>query len=278
MQYKLFIQWYIYWNYIYFINGLFKLRGYFKEVPVTVMCIGWGQLRANIHSHCQTSEIIQCIMYIVVCRIHRKAEWGWSFWMVHYFQNSFGIQQIKLLTTDISNVSMLNCSDIYIYIYTYIFAVCMTPCNKLVTDTLQWRHNGHDGISNHQPHDCLPNRLFRHRSKKTSKLHITGLCEGNSPVTSEFPAQRASNAENVPIWWRHHDYAPLHGTFNYLHRKSDYVLVLRREYSGRTMSISCLLCLAPCVTRSSALMLSNINQSLPSIRKDFKHLSPLSGE
>ena len=44
----------------------------------------------------------------------------------------------------------------------------------------------------------------RHRSKKTSKLRVTGLCEGNSPVTGEFPAQRASNAENVSIWWRHH--------------------------------------------------------------------------
>ena len=40
-------------------------------------------------------------------------------------------------------------------------------------------------------------------SKKTSKLRVTGLCEGNSPETGEFPAQRASNAENVPIWWRH---------------------------------------------------------------------------
>ena len=44
----------------------------------------------------------------------------------------------------------------------------------------------------------------RHRSKKTSKLRVTGLCAGNSPVTGEFPAQRASNAENVSIWWRHH--------------------------------------------------------------------------
>ena len=41
---------------------------------------------------------------------------------------------------------------------------------------------------------------------KTAKLRVTGLCEGNSPVTGEFPAQRAGNAENVPIWWRHHDY------------------------------------------------------------------------
>ena len=42
-------------------------------------------------------------------------------------------------------------------------------------------------------------------SKKTSKLRVTGLCEGNSPVSGEFPAQMASNAENVSIWWRHHD-------------------------------------------------------------------------
>ena len=42
-------------------------------------------------------------------------------------------------------------------------------------------------------------------AKKTSKLHVTGLCEGNSPVTGEFPVLRACNAENVSIWWRHHD-------------------------------------------------------------------------
>ena len=75
-------------------------------------------------------------------------------------------------------------------------------CDKPLS--LQWRHNGHDGLSNHQPHHCLLHRLFRCRSKKTSKLRVTGLCVGNSPVTGEFPAQRASNAENVSIWWRHH--------------------------------------------------------------------------
>ena len=64
---------------------------------------------------------------------------------------------------------------------------------------LQWRHNDHDDVSNHQPHDCL----LRRRSKETSKLRVTGLCEGNSPVTGKFPAQRASNAENVSTEWRH---------------------------------------------------------------------------
>ena len=67
-----------------------------------------------------------------------------------------------------------------------------------------WRHNGRNSVRNHQPHDCLRNRLFRRRSKKTSKLRVTGLCAGNSPGTGEFPAQMASKAENASIWWRHH--------------------------------------------------------------------------
>ena len=41
--------------------------------------------------------------------------------------------------------------------------------------------------------------------KNTSKLRVTGLCVGNSPETGEFRAQMASNAENVSVWWRHHD-------------------------------------------------------------------------
>ena len=69
--------------------------------------------------------------------------------------------------------------------------------------TLQWRHNGRDGVSNHQPLKCLLNHLFGRRLRKTSKLRVTGLCEGNSPGTGEFPAQMASNAGNFSIWWRH---------------------------------------------------------------------------
>ena len=69
---------------------------------------------------------------------------------------------------------------------------------------LQWRHNECDGVSNHQPHDCLRNRLFKRKSKKTSKLRVTSFCAVNSPVFGEFPAQRASNTKNISIWWRHH--------------------------------------------------------------------------
>ena len=73
--------------------------------------------------------------------------------------------------------------------------------------SLRWHHNGYDSVSNHQPHDCLLNRLFRRRSKKT-KLRVTGFCAGNSPGTGEFPAQMASNVENVSISWRHHVQLP----------------------------------------------------------------------
>ena len=77
-------------------------------------------------------------------------------------------------------------------------------CCQIGLTPLHWRHNGCDSVSNHQPHHHLLNRLFRRRTKETSKLRVTGLCVGNSPETGEFPAQMASNAENVSIWWRYH--------------------------------------------------------------------------
>ena len=57
-----------------------------------------------------------------------------------------------------------------------------------LSKSLRWRHNDHNGVSNHQPHHCLLNCLFGRRSG-----------------TGEFPAQVASDTENVYIWWRHHD-------------------------------------------------------------------------
>ena len=67
----------------------------------------------------------------------------------------------------------------------------------------QWRHNECGGVPIHRRHGCLLNSLFRRRSKTRTKLCVTGLCEGNPPVTGGFPSQRASNAENDSIWWRH---------------------------------------------------------------------------
>ena len=70
---------------------------------------------------------------------------------------------------------------------------------------LQWRKDERDGVSNHRCLDCQLNWFFfRRGSRKTSKLRDAGLWEGYSPVTSEFPTQSASNAENVSICWHHH--------------------------------------------------------------------------
>ena len=65
--------------------------------------------------------------------------------------------------------------------------------------TLHWRHNDHDGVSKHHPHGCLLNRLFRHRSKKTSKPRVTGLCAGNSPGPVNSPHKRPVTRKMFPF-------------------------------------------------------------------------------
>ena len=64
-----------------------------------------------------------------------------------------------------------------------VLTMTIIKCAKLIrVCSLKWRHNEHDGVSNHQHHQCLLNRLFRRRLKKTSKLRVTGL--HRSPVNS----------------------------------------------------------------------------------------------
>ena len=67
--------------------------------------------------------------------------------------------------------------------------------------SLQLHHNERDGVSNHQPHDCLPFIQGVDPIKSQSSASL-----GDSPVTGEFPTQKASNAENVSIRLRHHGF------------------------------------------------------------------------
>ena len=70
----------------------------------------------------------------------------------------------------------------------FVLPMTSVPISKDLADhKLRWHHNGHDGVSNHQPNHCLLNRLFRRRSKKTSKLRVIGLCVGNSPGPVNSP-------------------------------------------------------------------------------------------
>ena len=101
-----------------------------------------------------------------------------------------------------SNMESFPCHDTMIA-YSQLLTKIWWRLNFALTLHI-WRHNERNGIS-HQLHlHCLLKCWFRHRSKETSKLHVTGLCVGNSPVTGGFPAQRASKVENASVRWRHH--------------------------------------------------------------------------
>ena len=89
---------------------------------------------------------------------------------------------------------------------------------------LQWRHDEHDGISNHQCFNCLLNWFFffffRRRSMKNIKApHQWPLWE-ESTGDQWFPSQRASNPENDLIWWCHHDSHVLLWLYNEMQRSS----------------------------------------------------------
>ena len=93
-------------------------------------------------------------------------------------------------------------------------------CNDMIT--LQWRHNERDGVSNHQPYDCLFMRLFRRRSKKKSKLRvtvssipywgITSYALDTSPQVSEasYRLSILSDSENIIVMYREHWVYMLH--------------------------------------------------------------------
>ena len=80
--------------------------------------------------------------------------------------------------------------------------------NCVIGHSLQWRHNGHDGVSSHRRLYCLCYRLFRRRSKETSKLRVTGPWGESTgdwwpmdllkrPVT-----QKMSPFDDVIVYWR----------------------------------------------------------------------------
>ena len=111
-----------------------------------------------------------------------------------------------------------------------------TSSLRVIRSDLQWRHNVCDGVSNYRRLDCLRNCWCRRISKKTPKLCITGLCEGNPPVTDGFPSQRASYAEMFPfndvnmnsVTWYWGVLYPQSGTFMYpaIDRQHGYLVLL----------------------------------------------------
>ena len=123
------------------------------------------------------------IRYIIAQQFATKGEWwayvlGCTILRLNYFRYFLP----------------LHCDDQYHTKYMRIICSCGGNRHKtsnlilcIIIRSLHWRHNDHDGVSNHQPHGCLLNLLFRRRSKKTWKLRVTGLCVGNSPGPVNSP-------------------------------------------------------------------------------------------
>ena len=92
--------------------------------------------------------------------------------------------------------------------------------------SLWWRHNDHDSVSNQKPHECLFNRLLRRRSKKTSKLHVTGLCVGNSPGPVNSPHKGPVTRKMFPF----DDVIMIHSPLACLHDDGEMVRAIIRVY------------------------------------------------
>ena len=81
-------------------------------------------------------------------------------------------------------------------------------CRTKSMQSLQWRHNGRDGVSDHQPYHCLLNRLFMRRSKKTSNSASLAFVRGINRRPVNSPQKWPVTQKKVSIWWHHHDWNP----------------------------------------------------------------------
>ena len=124
----------------------------------------------------------------------------------------------------------------WLYRSIYLWIKPPISAKMLAGPSLQWCHNEHDGVSNHQPHGCLLDHLFRHRSKKTSRLQDTpGPLWGEFNGDQWIPAQMASNMEKISIWWHHHVAGVIHHLWS--SPKSDwYTKVTSNQWTHMSMS------------------------------------------
>ena len=112
------------------------------------------------------------------------------------------------------NISWISWSQFYLVCYflsPLISRFSQSVCNCCRTksiQSLQWRHNGRDGVSDHQPHHCLLNRLFMRRSKKTSSSASLAFVRGINRRPVNSPQKWPVTQKKVSIWWHHHDWNP----------------------------------------------------------------------
>ena len=109
--------------------------------------------------------------------------------------------QIKTFWCLFYSISYMNLKNGWtILLYNFLWDLITQPCHNLRrpwSQGLWWIIFHH--YSDIMRLDCLLNRLFRRRSKKAWKLRVTGLCEGNPPVTGGFPHIRLVKRKMFPF-------------------------------------------------------------------------------
>ena len=114
-------------------------------------------------------------------RVHRQTitqELGKSLGLKMTHRHFYIALKLVMLLSQLSNSKEIR--RLYgpvsgIYIFTFF-----NQGHSRISIALQWRHNECNGISNHQPHDCLLNRLFKVQIKE----NIKALCHW--PLWGEF--------------------------------------------------------------------------------------------
>ena len=115
-----------------------------------------------------------CTKWPTFCRWHFR---------MHFLQrNNRILIQFRLSLLSWPNVKTGSRND-----FAPLVTRCWTDDDHIYWE-LQWLHNERDGVSNHRRLGCLLSPLFGRRSNKTSKLCVTGFCEGNPSVTTGFPS------------------------------------------------------------------------------------------
>ena len=147
-------------------------------LQATAVC-GW--IFHHFTSSANIYRFTQVIQYSVYClSLTAKRFWIFTWWKICriFFSPYIWYRTVTLQQVFGNLYQWLLCIDIY---------------------CLSGHRNMYIFVSNHRQLNCLPNRLFRRRSKKTSKLRATGLCKGKSPVTGEVPSQRTRNTSSIYI-------------------------------------------------------------------------------
>ena len=105
----------------------------------------------------------------------------------------------------------------------------MSNTKKVIKPNVHFDFSAHESVDKNHYSDVIMGAIvnstvyWREDQRKHHSSASLALVRGNSLVTGEFPAQRASNAGNVSIWWRHRGHWKLSKSIKsipYIHQRS----------------------------------------------------------